>query len=170
MTRYALVHTAAGWGGRVERSGKGLGVVLPRPRAREVHAQVARDWPGATRDPGTLPDVQGAIRDYFAGKAIQFQADLDMSSLPPFSQLVLKACRRIPYGQTRTYGQLARQIGRPRAARAVGQALGRNPLPLLVPCHRVVQHDGGLGGFSSPAGPAQKAQLLQLEAQRAAGP
>lgn len=165
MTRYGMVQTAAGWAALVERDGKVLGVVLPAETPDHAHAQVAEGWPNARYDPATLAEVQSGIRDYFAGQPVKFNAPLDLSDLPPFRRRVLEACQQIPYGQRRTYGDLARQIGRPRAARAVGQALGRNPIPLLVPCHRVVQSDGGLGGFSSPSGPQQKAELLRLESQ-----
>lgn len=79
----------------------------------------------------------------------------------PFEQSVWKAARSIPAGETRSYGWLAQKIGRPRAARAVGQALARNPLPVVFPCHRVIRSDGGLGGFAS--GTRVKKYLLELE-------
>lgn len=86
-----------------------------------------------------------------------------MKSYPPFYQAVWKACARIPKGQVRTYGWIARQIGRPQAARAVGQALGKNPFSPAVPCHRVVGADGKLTGFSAPGGIAAKRRLLRRE-------
>ncbi|MBU0617216.1 MAG: MGMT family protein, partial [Planctomycetes bacterium] len=73
-------------------------------------------------------------------------------------------CRRVCYGQTRSYKQLAEQLGRPGAARAVGTAMSRNPCPIVVPCHRVVRSDGSLGGFSGPDGVNTKHRLLQMEA------
>ncbi|NPA31084.1 MAG: methylated-DNA--[protein]-cysteine S-methyltransferase [Chloroflexi bacterium] len=81
----------------------------------------------------------------------------------PFRAAVYAAVRAIPPGQTRTYGQIAAAVGRPRGARAVGQALARNPIPLVVPCHRVVAADGSLGGFSAEGGVALKARLLMWE-------
>jgi methylated-DNA-[protein]-cysteine S-methyltransferase len=81
-----------------------------------------------------------------------------------FGGLVLLACRRIPYDQTSSYGELARKIRRPDAARAVAGALGKNPLPLVVPCHRVTYADGSLGGFSAPGGVDVKRRMLALEA------
>lgn len=169
MIRYALVRTGAGWAGLVEREGRVLGVVLPGRSPKDIRARIASDWPEAEHDPRILRKLQAAIRDYFAGRRVRFDADADLSDLPTFSRKVLQACREIPYGQTSTYGKLAKRIGQPGAARAVGQALGRNPIPLIIPCHRVLRSDGELGGFSSQAGPRQKAEMLRLESRRAGG-
>ncbi|HBL17649.1 MAG TPA: cysteine methyltransferase [Elusimicrobia bacterium] len=86
-----------------------------------------------------------------------------MEGYPPFSRKVWLACAEIPKGQVRTYGWLARRIGKPKAARAVGQALGRNPFAPLVPCHRVVGADGSMVGFSAPGGVRAKKALLVKE-------
>ena len=86
-----------------------------------------------------------------------------MKSYPSFYQAVWKACAEIPRGQVRTYGWIARRIGKPHAARAVGQALGKNPFAPIVPCHRVVGADGRLTGFSAPGGIAAKRRLLLKE-------
>jgi methylated-DNA-[protein]-cysteine S-methyltransferase len=88
---------------------------------------------------------------------------LDMSRLPAFHQAVYQTTRAIPPGQTFTYGQVASQLGEPGAARAVGQALGRNPFAPVVPCHRVLSAGKGLGGFSASGGVASKRRLLQIE-------
>ncbi len=85
-----------------------------------------------------------------------------------FQQRVLQACRQIPPGETRTYGQLARAAGSPRAARAAGSVMAGNRVPLVVPCHRVVPAGGGLGGFSAPQGIMMKCRLLRLEQGQAA--
>jgi len=89
---------------------------------------------------------------------------LDFSRLTPFQQRVISACRRIPWGKTVTYAELAAQAGSPRAARAVGSAMAKNPFPLIVPCHRVVGCGGSLGGYSAPGGIRVKQRLLQREA------
>ena len=88
---------------------------------------------------------------------------LDLHGVSVFHQRVYEAARRIPLGQTSTYGALADVVGAPGGARAVGQAMGRNPVPLLVPCHRVLAADGGMGGFSAPGGVATKRRLLEIE-------
>jgi methylated-DNA-[protein]-cysteine S-methyltransferase len=87
---------------------------------------------------------------------------LDLTELTPFSRSVLEAVRGIPYGKLRTYKWVAAAIGRPRATRPVGQALSRNPLPIIIPCHRVVQSDGAIGGYSG-GGPDMKRRLIGIE-------
>ena len=87
-------------------------------------------------------------------------------ALTPFQQAVLAACAKIPKGQTRTYSQIAREIGRPNAARAVGNALGKNPVAPIIPCHRVVRSDGKLGGYSAKGGQAKKRLLLKQEMEK----
>jgi len=98
-----------------------------------------------------------------AADAILRAAPLDDAHLPDFDRRVHALARAIPPGRTRTYGELAVALDQPGAAQAVGRALGRNPFPIVVPCHRIVAADGGLGGFSAPGGPAAKRRLLALE-------
>ena len=98
---------------------------------------------------------------YFRGNANQFLTPLDLGSATPFQQSVWAELRRVPFGKTLSYGELARRVGAPRAARAVGQAVGANPIPILIPCHRVIRSDGALGGFS--AGLEIKQWLLRHE-------
>ncbi len=116
-------------------------------------------------DQGYLPDLQERIVAYFEGEAIDFAIDppvcIDHASL--FGQKVLRACQAIPYGSTKTYSDLAREVSSPVAARAVGGVMATNPIPLIIPCHRVLRTDGGLGGFSAPGGTAVKQRLLEQE-------
>lgn len=100
------------------------------------------------------------LEEYLAGKRTQFDLELEPAGTP-FQQRVWKGLAEIPYGKVCGYGDLARRIGNPRAARAVGQANGRNPIPIIIPCHRVIGADGSIGGFSS--GLPLKRQLLALE-------
>lgn len=86
-----------------------------------------------------------------------------MKAYTPFQQAVWRACMTIPAGQTRSYGWIAKKIGKPGAARAVGSALGANPFAPVVPCHRVIKSDGALGGFSAPGGLKAKLALLKKE-------
>jgi methylated-DNA-[protein]-cysteine S-methyltransferase len=102
------------------------------------------------------------LEEYFAGTRRAFDLPLDLRGTTAFDRRVLEAMAAIPYGETRTYLGLARAIDSPRAARAVGHACGRNPLPLLLPCHRVVRSDGGLAGYGA-GGPSVKAALLAHE-------
>lgn len=107
------------------------------------------------------------VRRYFEGRRTTFRLPLDWSDATEFQRRVWSALREIPYGETLTYGDLARRIGWPGAARAVGGAVGANPIPLIVPCHRVVA-GGGLGGYSAPGGAAVKRRLLDFEGWSAA--
>jgi len=110
----------------------------------------------------TLPyDLEAQLKRYFSGQRVRFRVPLDWSGATAFQRKVWRVLRRIPYGETRSYAWVAQQIGCPRAARAVGAACKANPIPILVPCHRVVRSDGGLGGFSG--GLARKRALLRLE-------
>jgi len=101
------------------------------------------------------------LAEYIAGRRREFGISLDFGSAAAFSRQVWSETESIPWGRTRSYGDLARRLGSPGAARAVGQALGRNPIPILVPCHRVLQSGGGLGGYSG--GLEWKQRLLRHE-------
>jgi methylated-DNA-[protein]-cysteine S-methyltransferase len=110
------------------------------------------------------------LRDYLAGRRLSFSLPLDLRRMSDFQRAVLLAAAEIPRGQVTTYAQLARRIGKPGAARAVGQALGHNPIPIILPCHRVLASNGSLGGYSARDGVRTKARLLRLEgAQLLAG-
>ena len=114
-----------------------------------------------------LPDYSLSVVNkfcaYYEGVIINdWDVELSLDALPPFSRKVLEFVYTIPYGETLTYGEVARAMGKPKAARAVGQALKLNPLPLIIPCHRVVASKGP-GGFTSPGGIATKLEMLQWE-------
>ena len=110
-----------------------------------------------------LTRVADQLQDYLVGKRRAFDTPLDLRLTTPFQRRVLLAALKIPRGHTATYMDIARRIGQPRAARAVGQALGHNPIPIVIPCHRVLASDGSLGGYSGGRGIETKAHLLQLE-------
>jgi methylated-DNA-[protein]-cysteine S-methyltransferase len=101
------------------------------------------------------------LQAYASGKVVRFSSRLDLSSGTPFQAKVWRALQMIPRGQTRSYAWVAHKIGSPRAVRAVGAACGANPVPIIVPCHRVIASDGSLGGFGG--GLALKRRLLALE-------
>jgi methylated-DNA-[protein]-cysteine S-methyltransferase len=114
--------------------------------------------------PATVQQAIVAIRLLLDGGPDQLRSvRLDLSPVGPFYRQVYEAARRIPAGATLTYGELAARVGAPGAARAVGQAMGRNPWPLIVPCHRVLAAGGRTGGFSAPGGVATKLRLLRIE-------
>jgi methylated-DNA-[protein]-cysteine S-methyltransferase len=105
--------------------------------------------------------VTKQLCEYLAGKRDRFDVEIDLSWVTPFRRAVLEECARIPRGQVATYGELARRVGRPKAFRAVGNTMRTNPIPIVIPCHRVVGSDGGLTGFGG--GLEMKRRLLALE-------
>jgi len=120
---------------------------------------------GIQRDQALLMELQERIIAYFEGEPVDFRADppVSLDRARSFGLRVLHACRAIPFGRTVTYSDLAQQVGCPGAARAVGGVMAANPIPLIVPCHRVLRTDGGLGGFSAPGGIATKQRMLRHE-------
>lgn len=128
-----------------------------------VAEALTEDFPlwGVKRAPGRLEDAVEQVQAYFAGDRREFELSTDLTGLTSFQQSVLEVTAEIPFGRTVAYGELAERIGKPDASRAVGSALGRNPVPIVIPCHRVVRSDGGLGGYTSGTG--YKEQLLELE-------
>jgi methylated-DNA-[protein]-cysteine S-methyltransferase len=113
------------------------------------------------RSPKPLDRLQRQLDEYFDHQRREFDVSVDLSALPQFQRLVLDELQRVPFGATNTYGGLATRIGKPRAARAVGGALNKNPVPIVVPCHRIVGATGSLVGYAG--GLARKEQLLALE-------
>ena len=129
---------------------------------RALAAETRGERVVAVEDRLTLRRVVDSIRDYLAGRTPDFDCRLDLEGLSDFRRSVLTAVRGIPYGTLRSYKSIAREIGADRATRPVGQALARNPLPIVIPCHRVVNSDGTLGGYSG-GGPDMKRRLIAIE-------
>lgn len=160
--QFCTFNTEWGWFGLVASDAGLTATYLPRPE-KETRRRIQRDWPDARESPTMMPLLRQQVIQYFAGKKTAFTVDLDLVRIPPFRAEVLKACRRIPHGKTASYADLARAVGNESAVRAAGGAMAKNPMPLIVPCHRVLRSDGGLGGFSSPEGVKEKQRLLELE-------
>lgn len=163
---FALFETAIGQCG-IGWTERGVASVqLPDSSPARLRARLRQRVPGGEEEqPGA--GVQRAIEDVVAlvdGEPRDLTGvALDMEGVPPFEQRVYALARQIGPGRTRTYGELATELGDPSAARAVGQAMGHNPVPLIVPCHRVLAAGGQLGGFSAPGGTATKERLLRIE-------
>jgi len=159
-----MVMTPAGMIG-LSLSEKGItGIELPR--RGKGSCRRAAGVRSVRRESGPSPVGNRAamqLRRYFAGERVTFHLPLDLPQTTDFQQAVWKETAKIPYGETRSYAWIARRIGRPRAARAVGQALGANPVPVIIPCHRVISSAGTLGGFSG--GLSMKRYLLGVEAR-----
>jgi O-6-methylguanine DNA methyltransferase len=139
---------------------------LPEATMELTESRIVRHS-GAPRliaPPPQIADAIEKVRNHLQGEVQDFRdIPIDLSGAAPFARQVYEASREIPAGETRTYGELARSLGRPAAARAVGQALAANPMPLIIPCHRILAAGGKSGGFSAHGGKATKARLLAIE-------
>jgi methylated-DNA-[protein]-cysteine S-methyltransferase len=162
---FALAATDGARAARAEVVRTCLPVQNHRIAERELLRCLGRSAEGIRHSARLLPQLQERIAAYFEGETVDFTIDppLSLAHLTPFARKVLHACRRIPPGRTATYSDLARRTGHPNAARADGGVMAANPVPLIVPCHRVLRTDGGLGGFSAPGGVATKRRLLNHE-------
>jgi methylated-DNA-[protein]-cysteine S-methyltransferase len=165
-TGFALFDTEIGCCG-VAWSARGIaGVQLPEGSHLAMRARMLRRFPGAreTTPPAEVRQAIEAMGALLRGESSELRAiPLDLDGIAPFEQRVYEVARTIPPGTTLSYGEIARRLGAPGAARDVGQALGRNPFPIVVPCHRVVAADGKLGGFSARGGATTKRRLLSVE-------
>jgi O-6-methylguanine DNA methyltransferase len=139
---------------------------LPEATAKMTESRIARNS-GVRKSSAPPPRIAAIIekiRKHLQGELQDFRdVAVDLNGVDPFARLVYEAAREIPAGQTRTYGDLAKSLNRPNAARDVGQALGKNPIALIIPCHRILAAGGKSGGFSAHGGRATKARLLAIE-------
>jgi len=131
--------------------------------AAELRRQLGID---VVRSPQRTAGIVHQLRSYFAGERQAFDVQVDLRQLTPFQRRVLAATARVPAGRVVSYGDIARRIGQPRGSRAVGQALGKNPIPIVLPCHRIIASGGKIGGYGG--GLAMKRKLLRLEGALAA--
>lgn len=164
--KYDVFETALGWVAVVASKQGVRQTSLPEPSPEEARsaAGLSGGSSPALHEPAALKSVRDSIIRYCAGEPVDLSSvPVDMSGWPEFFQRARRACRGIPPGETRTYAWLAGEAGSPRAARGAGQAMARNPVPLLVPCHRVVGSDGGLHGFGGSVGLPLKQRLLNME-------
>ncbi len=156
--KYTVFSTELGWVGCAQSGNGACAITLPQDSRQKAVDALGVDRVDPVRD---LAGLAGKLLDYFGGGRPAFDCALDYGEATAFQRSVWEATRTIPYGETRSYSWVARAIGKPAAARAVGQALGRNPLAIVVPCHRVLGNDGGLCGFGG--GLEIKKRLLELE-------
>jgi methylated-DNA-[protein]-cysteine S-methyltransferase len=148
-----------------------VAVQLPGASEAPTRERIARMFPGAIEisPPVSVQQAIDAITALLRGEPIDLSGiALDETRVPDFNRRVYRIARAIPPGRTLTYGDIAQKLGDPGASREVGQALGENPFPLVVPCHRVLAANGKLGGFSAPGGTTTKMKLLRIEGAEAA--
>ncbi len=168
MDNYYIFKTDWGAAGIVVNE-KGVRCVeLPSGDRGRVRRALLKRYPGAR--PGGLPSrglakkAISAIRSYYEGKKVDLDFPVDLAGLTPFQKKVLLGLKKVGYGHVRSYSWLAGRIGAPPAVRAVAGAVARNPIALVIPCHRIIRSDGSLGGFSGPGGVRAKRRMLMLEA------
>lgn len=159
---YAIFETKLGW---IGLSGSDAGIsraTLPQTSKGLAYREVGNEADSSLCSNLYFEQIIEELLNYFRGQRVEFAEKLDIANYSPFEQTVWEATRKIQYGQTKSYAEISRQIGKPFAHRAVGHALGKNPLAIVVPCHRVIASDGKLGGFSG--GLTMKRYLLDMEA------
>ena len=164
--KYTIFKTKWGYFGLAAADNGLLLTCLPAGEREKVKSHLLRKFPSARYDKALFKRVQEQIIAYFEGARVSFREDVPviLNGLGVFTKRVLTACRDIEFGRIVTYGRLAKLAGKAGAARAVGGVMAKNPLPLIIPCHRVICANGSLGGFSASGGVNLKKRLLQLEA------
>lgn len=172
---FTLFETPIGPCSLVWQGGKIIGLRLPEGSAAATRTRIARRWPQAAEEPPPefVKDVIDRVLALLAGDPVDLaDVPLDFGTAPDFHQRAYAVARTIPPGQTMTYGEIARRLGVPHEAREVGQAMGKNPIAIIMPCHRVLAADGKMGGFSANGGVATKRRILEIEGAAAvsAGP
>ncbi len=153
-------------GGQSARSPAVTFLQLPEATPKMTESRIARisGAPRSSVPPPPIAEIIERLRKHLQGHPQDLRdIAVDLNEADPFDRQVYEAAREIPSGQTRTYGELAKALGQPTEAQAVGQALGRNPIALIIPCHRIVAAGGKPGGFSAHGGRATKARLLAIE-------
>ena len=161
--RYSLVPTSWGIVALVGDNTRLCRLIMPGYSQSELTDLIKQEFPTGRCDPDFLTEFKAAIKEYFLGRAVKFNCSVDISRVTPFGRQVLQKCIQIKPGKTVSYGQLARQVGRPNAARAVGSIMAQNQIPLIIPCHRVVRENGAMGGYSTVGGIELKKRLLLHE-------
>ena len=166
--KYTIFLTTWGWAGFVfDRKGL-LIFVLPEERKEDVLFRIRKELKCSNlfEDNRGWENLIQKVKEYYAGKKVNFaDYQLNLDSYTNFQKKVLQTVRKIPYGEIRSYKEVAEAAGYPRASRAVGNTMRNNPLPLIIPCHRVIKSDGSLGGFSGKEGIVLKKRMIDLESE-----
>ena len=162
--------TALGWMGLLGDNGQLVSVFIGRATENAVRAAAVK-FTGSLDDRDWHPTVRRMLEGYAEGEIVDFSSvEIRLPQMSSFRQKIVNATRRLGYGETVSYGELARRAGHPRAVRAVGTVMSTNRFPILLPCHRVLARGGKLGGYTSPGGTNLKQRMLDLEAQASGFP
>ena len=170
VLRLAVFPTQCGWFGLLGNGNQVQALTIGHSSADEVRRRIGQllprnsDESSEIEDEDWSPQLRRQLERYASGDKIGFtDVDVVLPGTTPFQQRVLALTRQIEYGHVLSYGELAREAGRPGAARAVGNVMASNRIPIIIPCHRVVAAGGGWGGFSAPQGVSLKQHLLEME-------
>lgn len=165
MAKYVIFDTKWGYFGLAGTESTLCRSRLPEPESKKIEFELLKNLSDVKFDKTFFKVLQQQITAYFKGASVNFSPDIpiDFNGFGSFSRKVLTTCRNIKFGRTISYSGLAQKADRPAASRAVGNALAKNPLPLIIPCHRVLRTDGKMGGFSAPGGISLKKRMLTLE-------
>jgi methylated-DNA-[protein]-cysteine S-methyltransferase len=165
VVKYVVFETNWGYFGLAGTESALCRTHLPGPEAKKIESRLLKNCLNAQFDKTFFKTIQRQVIDYFEGAYVNFGPEISIAldGFVGFSRKVLTACRSIKFGRTISYSGLAQKAGRPAASRAVGNVMAKNPLPLIIPCHRVIRIDGKMGGFSAPGGISLKRRMLDLE-------
>ncbi len=171
-TGFALFNTPIGTCSLVWNGETIVGLRLPEKSPAATRARIARRWPDAEEKapPAKMQAVIDRVLHLLAGEPVDLgDVPLDFGDAPDFHKRAYAVARTIPPGHTMTYGDIAKRLGEPQESREVGQAMGKNPVAIIMPCHRVLGADGKMGGFSATGGVAIKRRILEIEGAAAVG-
>jgi methylated-DNA-[protein]-cysteine S-methyltransferase len=163
--KYCSLYAAPSGCGAVVAGNEGLvEVFLPVPRTpSEMISLIAQLYPHESTENEVTRKAACLLEKYFSGERVLFDVTLDLGECTEFQRSVYSVVRKIPYGVVKTYADIAAEINRPKAYRGIGSAMARNPMPIVIPCHRVIGSDGRLTGYSAPGGVGMKHDLLLME-------
>jgi methylated-DNA-[protein]-cysteine S-methyltransferase len=164
----SLYQTDLGFGAVIAGDNGVVEVFLPFSGESEdaLTKRIRLLYPFAVNESRVTREAACSLQKYFAGERVSFDLPIDRGCFTPFQNEVYGVVSRIPYGSVKSYGEIAAQLGRPKSARGVGSAMARNPLPVIIPCHRVVGSSGNLTGYSAAGGVSSKKWLLLMEGSK----
>ena len=160
---YAIFKTSLGWCGIIFGKQRLIKIYLPGLKKEKLKKIIHSSNKNIVERSNSINVLIRKICSYFKGKNIRLNIPIDMEAVTEFERKVYKQAMKIPFGKVKTYKWLAEKAGVPNGARAVGNALSKNPVPLIIPCHRVIKSNGSLGGFSAPGGILIKRKMLSIE-------
>ena len=164
IIKYFVLHSKLGWIGIIAKSEKIKEIVFPGSR-QYIIKRIKKNYQLSRQTPNGLKRIITSLGRYLNGKKETLLFNVDLNNYTPFEKKIYRALKKVTYGDVKTYGWLARQVGSPMAARAVGNALAKNRFPFIIPCHRIIRSNGSIGEFSAGGGINLKRKLLEMESK-----